>query len=477
MTTLLFGLSFSTSRKEELLLIPEPSLIALSNPTLRCHRFVLANPKNHRIIAERQAGAWQLPRVITPRWTRTADRVQAAMTNLIDCRAVLLDVVENDESSDLVLAEAQPGPRLSTQPATFRWIDWTKLPAQELLEHERVLLDRLFSIGRTGRGRFSRFGWLEEVQAWLSQLTDAGAKDLDDIDQFNASAKSQLIRFNRRGEPPLWLKSVDDPLKSEFEITKTLASYTPRYLPRVLAAREDWRAWCMEDAGMPLGKCLSERSLLQAVECLAELQKASTSFIAPLLFSGCQDQSTETLTSHIPQTLDLIAEAMEQSVNSPRRLSGERIHEIGVLLREACLRLQDLGIPDTLLHGDVSLDNILVGPRGCVFTDWASAGIGNPFITFEQLRVQIEQESIAQSWECEMTRAYLRVWSDRLSNYQIRQAQLLIRPIAVFAHLVHQLNSNIGNPPHPRARPFMRGMATQIDRTLKDLAACEMICA
>lgn len=453
-------------------------MIASFNPTSRWHRIALADPKSRRILAERSERAWQLPRIVTPRWTRAAEHAQIAIKDHLGFRAVILDILEEVDNSSLILAEYCAKNPVCPKATRLQWIALNDLPLEEISEAERLRLDLVFRKDTAGRGRFARFGWVDEALEWLSQVTGTELEEFVEIRQLNVSAESALVCFRRRAAPPLWLKASAGPLTSEFQITMTLAGLFPDYLPRIVAARKDWQAWCMEDAGGPLERYLSKEFLGQAMEGLAEIQKASLPLIPALKSSGCRDRGTEVLLSRIPEIIDLITDAMaEQDAEIFRRFSARHGHELECVLKEACLKLQSLKIPDALLHCDISLDNILVGPRGSVFVDWANAGIGNPFITFEQLRVQIDQDPITRSWLPDLARAYERVWLDALGERQIRQTQILIPPIAAFTHLLHQLDCHVKQWRHPMTRAFLRGMARQIDQAAASLDSCGAKCA
>jgi hypothetical protein len=133
---------------------------------------------------------------------------------------------------------------------------------------------------------------------------------MSEMVQLNAGANHALIRFGKNAELPLWLKAVADPTDREYHITKFLASILQEYLPQIVASREDWKAWCMEDAGCPLEGSLDVDLCNRAVRRLAELQIASIPHVNGLLAKGCHDLRLTVLRAQIPQMIESAQEAM-----------------------------------------------------------------------------------------------------------------------------------------------------------------------
>ena len=365
-------------------------------------------------------------------------------------------------------------------PRVGSWVNFHEVSKSEIDGAGRHTVETLLKVGATGRGAFSRFGWIDDALDWIS--LEAGidrAHFTDDVRQFNAAADSALMRFGMRSGAPIWFKAGADPSSSEYRVTRTLAQLFPNFLPAVIATREDWKAWLMEDAGAPLGSVHSPAAFGKAVSRLAELQKASLSSASSLLSAGCNDQRLPVLRANIPPMMDLIRDAMgRQDSGFASRFTSARICALEAILTEACLGLESLRIPDTLLHGDLSFENILVGPRGCVFTDWANSAVGNPFVTFEQLRAQIEQENEACVWLPVLTEIYLGSWLEMLSRNQIECALTLVPPIAAMTYLFDQwqrFGSEHGSD--PSFENSIRAIARQIDRFAHDFELRRVRCA
>jgi hypothetical protein len=456
------------------------SVIDMPNPQFDRYRLMLASPLTRRVFAEEVALAPRLPRVSIQRWTRAAEQIQAAIEQRWGFKIIVLDFLENKSGRErLAIAELRSHDRGPSPHRSHSWVRLGDVAEDEIFEFERAIVDRLLNNGETGRGPFSRFGWIEEACNWVgiepsSKLTEFNGE----LKQLNAAANYALVRFAREAAPPIWFKAVRDQTAPEYRITSTLAKLLPEFLPPMVASREEWSAWWMEDAGGSLDDARSEELFGHAALRLAELQKASIPHIHALLKGGCDDQRIPVLRKRIPQMMDFIEGAMAGKQSSPSpKLGRGRLREVWRILEEACFSLEALGIPDTLMHGDINLGNILVG-HGCVFIDWAQASIGNPFVTFEQLRVQIAEDQNTAQWTPYMTEKYTKSWGQILSASQIKCALAVVPLISVALELCGRWTWLTSDRLHePRFQSYVRGLARQMDRAVRDLELREIICA
>jgi hypothetical protein len=177
--------------------------------------------------------------------------------------------------------------------------------------------------------------------------------------------------------------------------------------------------------------------------------------------------------------MEYIDEAMaSESLSHAPRLGASRLYEIGSTLEEACFSLEALGIADTLIHGDLNFGNMLAGPRGCVFTDWAHASIGNPFLNFEHLRLQIAQETDLAHCVPMLTEIYRESWRQVLTDSQIECGLALVPPIAAAFYLFGRwdwLTSERRRD--PQFQSYVRALARQIDRAAQAFELKEVLCA
>jgi hypothetical protein len=171
------------------------------------------------------------------------------------------------------------------------------------------------------------------------------------------------------------------------------------------------------------------------------------------------------------------AMAMRQFDDVPR-ISAARFVEVARVFEDACYRLETIGIPDTLLHSDLNLHNILIGDGSCVFTDWAHACVGNPFVTFEQLRAQVAQEKNTHSWVSRLPELYQEAWRRALPNCQLECVPTLVPLIAVASYLCSRRDWIISERRYmPRFQSYARSLARQMDRAARAIELEHTLCA
>ena len=131
--------------------------------------------------------------------------------------------------------------------------------------------------------------------------------------------------------------------------------------------------------------------------------------------------------------------------------------------------LEELAIPDSLMHNDISPGSILSDGRDCVFTDWCEAYVGNPFITIEQFCAHVARSSDqVESWTPALKNAYRSCWTALLPEWKISKALHLTPLISILSYLYGR-GDWLSSPQrrNPSFQAFTRGLARHMDRMLK----------
>ena len=347
------------------------------------YRLVLVRFGSQAIWADPTDGALSLPRITIPRWARPTEQLQLAIEADRDLRTIVLDFLPSkmDFAPCAVVEIMSSETHDSLASASI-----DEIAAEEMTSEEREAIKAILDGNGSARGPFSRIGWIQEAMEWMRAEVGHDIVFTGDIHQFNAGGSFALARFRTQDGPAYWLKATGEPSVHEFYITKTLAKLCPEFLPRPIAAREDWNAWVMEDGGQSLRENLTLSALEKAVVALALLQQQSISRLSELRDCGCRDQGLNSILDHLDEIMAYLEEvAAQQTSTKAPRLGQEQLHRLARFLRDAFEHMRSLEIPDALVHGDLNLGNILFDGKRCVFIDWAEAYVGNPFLAFESL--------------------------------------------------------------------------------------------
>jgi Phosphotransferase enzyme family len=330
------------------------------------------------------------------------------------------------------------------------------------------------------REPLARKGWLKQAQEWVQEsVTDHDVEFTGDVFHVNGCAPFALVQFETLQGPDYWLKATGSPNADEFAVTRVLSQRFSNYLPQMVAAREDWNAWITKDAGPTLRERLTLPAVERAVTSLASLEKQSLPHIEGLRAAGCVDCGIRILESHVDELVDYLEEAMRlQSSAKVHPLDRHQLRELRDTLHRACLRMEELDLPETLIHGDINPGNILFDGSSCVFIDWAEAYTGNPFLNFEQFLHHVERfgEQVA-SWIPGLRALFKQQWLDLIDEGKIHSAFEITPLLAVAAYLYGRgdwLHSSRRNDANFQA--FARGLARRMYRTALPSERKETLC-
>jgi hypothetical protein len=446
----------------------------------RDYRLVLVLSGSRTILAAENAGRTELPRVSVSVGERSVEQLNRIMTERWGISTVVLDIALcNLTGTPCAFLEVRNRAR-GTQVDGLQPIRLDALPPGIMSDDETILLSDLWSHESSSNGVFTRIGWLDAVQQWIqASVSDRHLSFNGDVRQLNAGSGFELCRLGVHDGPAYWVKGVGAPNLREFGITKALAKCVPRYLPPIIAMREEWNAWVMEEAGLPLEEDFTLPRVQQAVQALAELQLDSIPHIERLRRGGCSDCTLLELDAHLSEIREFLQEAMgRQTSTKVTPLDRERLVELEAILREACFKMQELDIPDALIHNDINFGNILVSDNRCFFIDWAETQIGNPFLAFQHICAQVTRNvSEADVWLHVMRRTYRERWQNWLSVSQINKAFALMPILAIASYLFGRGNwLDSSSRDDPQFQPYARSLARYIDRAARAPELEEALC-
>lgn len=276
--------------------------------------------------------------------------------------------------------------------------------------------------------------WHDRSRAWVdAALGKAGRRRSGPFQVAKGWSLAYVMRVPVESGDVYFKAAARLPLfVDEGPVTADIAERFPASSARVLAVhpREGWLLTA--DEGPPvrdrsdLDPARRRDVALEVARAHARLQIASISQTEALLAAGCVDRRPARLAATIDPLVEASLTCAALRVSELDRLRGSR-----PALRDALDAYVDLGMPDTLLHGDLHLGNTILrewpdGPSPA-FIDWTDAGIGPPFVDLIAPLWEKDPE-LRAAWEA----AYLEVWSERLPNAVLDAAwrlNALLRPL------------------------------------------------
>jgi hypothetical protein len=246
-----------------------------------------------------------------------------------------------------------------------------------------------------------------EVIAWIhAHVTPTG-----EIVTFHAEPWSTVLRVPTQ-DGQVWFKACQPVQAFEPRLSAQLHGRWPDRVCEVLA-HDEARAWLLlADAGTPLKALGNPPEIwLEVLPRYAELQQGEAAHALDHLAHGVPDLRITTLPARYH---DLAARDLPVSADEQQRLRAftDRFTEL-------CAELESCGLPDTVQHDDLHMNNVYVRDDERRVLDWGDASIGNPFaslvVTFRFLE---ERNGLTPGdpWFARLRDAYLEPWGPGLTE-------------------------------------------------------------
>src|SRR5271155_5816335 len=125
------------------------------------YRLAFILPQARQLLATKVDETYMLPQVTIPKWERCAEQLTRLIGELWHIKSVVLDIITDDcPELPLVLIEVRSS---AWEPSAegFTRIDIDEINDRVLCPDERKVLQSILAGEDSGRGPFSRIGWIE----------------------------------------------------------------------------------------------------------------------------------------------------------------------------------------------------------------------------------------------------------------------------------------------------------------------------
>jgi hypothetical protein len=253
-----------------------------------------------------------------------------------------------------------------------------------------------------------------------------------------------------------WLKACGPLQAFEPRLTAALFARWPNRVPVVLACNED-RSWLLlADAGTRLADLGNPPgSWLTLLPLYAEMQQAEAIRVGDHLEHGVPDLRVPGLVSGYEDLLrqDLPLEAPEIA----------RLRSFASRFEELCAELSTSGIPETIQHDDLHMNNVYIQDGTLRVLDWGDSCVSYPFASLVATFRFLEERNGLTSedqWFGRLRDAYLEPWGAGL----IEVFDLAMR-VGGVAHAIASLRQRRALSGQARAE-FDEDFATRLRRGL-----------
>jgi len=226
------------------------------------------------------------------------------------------------------------------------------------------------------RSRWARHGWHARATAWIvAALEDAGRPAAGEVEIRRQWGISATARVPTADGGTAWFKAVCPHFDAEVTITRFLHTVVPEAVPHVIAADDDVGWLLLDDVGVgPIGFDATEEQLARAIRRLVQIQAEMVGRDGELRAVGV---------AHRP--LRRLADDVAAAMTDPGAIEGPhvaltRLAEVVNWVRRQSDWLVGIGLPETLLHGDFHVFNVLERNGAPVIIDWSDAAISHPLL-------------------------------------------------------------------------------------------------
>jgi hypothetical protein len=381
-----------------------------------------------------QRNVAHLPTVELPSGEPQVDEISDAIERLLDrpITPVWLQYEESDESLQngvgAMLTNADP-PRDTAAGRAF-------VPAVGILETVepamvrapiRAWLDRLAGQADPRTPPWMRAGWFEHVSGWIAErMTAAGLPPTGPSRMTYQSPIGTVLR-TRSQDRNVYLKCPAPHFRTEASITRVLAARTPGWVPEVIDI-EPTEGWLlMSDLGDHQLGWDPEATWTDGLRRLGEVQRAWVGHVDELVDVGAQRRPLEDLTAALAGLLDVdgLADRLAPTLLEAWPATLPR-------LIDACRELEDIDLPDALVHGDAHPWNIAVTDRGHVVFDWSDSAAGPSFVDLAVFLRRAKDLAFRRV----LRDAYLDAWAGAARRDRLERAAELAMTVGALYQVV-----------------------------------------
>jgi phosphotransferase family enzyme len=272
---------------------------------------------------------------------------------------------------------------------------------------------------------WARPGWYDRASDWIRQiLADAQREPPVAIVQHRHWGISAVMRVET-ASGRLWFKALFGHFRNEPQATAFIAELLPGATAGVVAwdATQGWML--LED--LPGDATPDEHGHPIAYEHLARLQASARGRDQELVANGCPRRPLVAVPGELAAVLDDPLLAPWLSVDVGR---GAQVVD---WLLDAVTRVEQLGLPDVLVHGDFHPGNVRVAGDRVVIFDWSDAAISKPFVDVVTWATWFDDDPAARDalWQ-----SFAEVWAAVLPPAAWLELRPMLEGIAGAYHVV-----------------------------------------
>jgi hypothetical protein len=354
----------------------------------------------------------------------------------------------------------------SSLPTEWRWFGIIAPDCKIFLCSHILIANRARQIATTYSSKhpYAQIGWFDQLLEWTNDSLSGSRRSLTgNWSQVNGG-RAFLAQFET-SESGIWFKAPGDASQLEWEVTPRLTDVAPEWLPRIYARHQVWKGWLSEEVGQSLYHTTELECFNLAAEALGRLQRRFEDRTPWLLSIGVRDQRLPFLRSRIKPFMEMVQALMQMHIKElPSAMTTTQVQILGDQIDRAIDLLENLHLPNSLIHGDISPGSIISDGRRCAFIDWSRVYVGFPAVCCElMLNKFAPQLSGTDRWRNSLWQTYANQWPEYAVAFEPEQIKLSLALVSLLSYVFTKIEIDTWHDaPLQPVSPYFRGIARRM---------------
>ncbi|MEO7062061.1 MAG: phosphotransferase [Lapillicoccus sp.] len=272
-------------------------------------------------------------------------------------------------------------------------------------------------------------GGLDDLTAWVDQALAVRGRERTGPLRQRRTWNLSLVVTAPTASDPVWMKAVSPFLADEGGVMARVARIDPGLPPTVLAHDPTRRAVLMDHVPGEDQWGLADDGVIRAmVDRWVDVQAALVDDVEHCLAVGAADGRSLAVVESVRALL--WRPEIEQGLTAGE---FDAFEDLADNLARRLEKVEECGLPDTLVHGDLHPGNWRRDGAGLTLLDWGDVRVGNPVLDLRAFVERLDgpglQERTTQHW--------VGAWRRAVPGSDPERAMALLAPVAQLVAAAH----------------------------------------
>jgi hypothetical protein len=279
---------------------------------------------------------------------------------------------------------------------------------------------------------------MNQALIWAFRKLNGLNQKINDVKVFRKVPWS--IVYHIQTHDGVYYLKVSHPIYSiEGKILCFFEKYHFQHVPRIVGFNQNLNAILLENAGENCYKLFHGNyyhfCLQRAIKYYAKLQIHASNYLnvlAGIIPDGCYLKNfSSSFENFLIDNEDIL---FNDGVNFDDLKAFKKLM---TKLEKVCQMLDFFNIPNSIEHGDLFDENILLKKHSLTLSDWADAGLGHPFFSYGFfIHRLMDRYHVPYLYQSSLEKTYLKPWEKYYSYQELKDVLNAIIPLSYLRTLM-----------------------------------------